>query len=85
MSLSASALRADIYKILDEVLETGKPVEVERRGRKLRIVAVEPRSRLDNLTPHPGAIVGDPEDLVHMDWSDEWRPYLGDSGDEDSS
>jgi ribosomal-protein-alanine N-acetyltransferase len=32
------------------------------------------RSKTGRLTPHPGTIVGDPEDLVHLDWSDEWRP-----------
>ncbi len=34
---------------------------------------VEPKSKLANLKPR-NLIVGDPEDLVHMEWSDEWRP-----------
>lgn len=74
--LSASELRADIYRILDGILRTGRPVEVERRGRLLRIVAVdrEPAGRLESLRPHPDAVVGDPEELVHLDWSGEWRP-----------
>lgn len=72
--LSVSALRADIYRIIDRVVRTGQPVEVTHKGRKVRIVPVGPRSRLDNLTPHPDDIVGDPEDLVHVDWSGEWRP-----------
>lgn len=81
MALTASKLRENVYRILDEVLETGVPVEIERRGRILRIVAVEPRGRLANLETRP-IIIGDPEDLVHIDWSSEWRPYLGDE-DED--
>jgi hypothetical protein len=74
--VSASELRADIYRILDGILRTGRPVEVERRGRLLRIVAVdrEPAGRLEGLRPHPDAVVGDPEDLVHLDWSGDWRP-----------
>lgn len=83
MALTASKLRQDIYRILDEVLESGVPVEIERRGRMLRIVAVEPRGRLANLKPNPDLIIGDPEDLVHIDWSSEWKPYLGDEDDED--
>lgn len=71
---TASGLRKDIYRILDQVLETGIPVEVERRGQKLRIVPVKRKSKLDRLTPHPDVIIGNPEDLVHMDWSHEWRP-----------
>lgn len=71
---STTALRADLYRILDGVLETGSPVEVERNGRRLRILPVEERGRLARLRPHAGAIPGDPEDLVHLDWTDEWRP-----------
>lgn len=73
MTLTVSQFRQDIYRILDRVLETGVPVEVERRGRRLRIVAVDPPGRLDRLVGRPDVIVGDPEDLVHLDWSGEWR------------
>jgi prevent-host-death family protein len=76
MKITASKLRENIYKVLDEILETGVPVEIERRGRKLRIMPADdrPRRKLDRLEPHPDAIVGDPEDLVHLDWSNEWKP-----------
>lgn len=76
MKMTASKLRENIYKVLDQVLETGAPVEIERRGRKLRIVPGDepPRNKLDRLEAHPRAIVGDPEDLVHLDWSGEWKP-----------
>jgi hypothetical protein len=78
MAISATTLRANVYKVLDEVLETGVPVEIERNGQRLRIVPMDgpraPRRRLDNLTPHPGAIVGDPQDLVEIDWSVYWNP-----------
>lgn len=73
MSISLTRLRTDLYKIVDQVVETGIPVEVERRGQKLRIVLVEHKSKLANLTPHPGTIIGDPESIVHMDWSGEWK------------
>lgn len=72
--MTASQLRRDIYNLLDEVLETGKPLEIERKGRKLQIVAEEPKRKLDNLRRREDFIVGDPEDLVHLDWSKEWRP-----------
>jgi prevent-host-death family protein len=76
MTITASKLRENVYKILDQVLETGAPIEIERRGRKLRIVPAEdvPRRKLERLHPHPNAIVGDPEQLVHLDWSTEWKP-----------
>lgn len=71
MPLTASKLRADIYRILDRVLETGVPVEIERKGRMLRIVADTAPSKLANLTRRP-YLATDPEDLVEMDWSETW-------------
>lgn len=72
--LTASRLRMDVYRVLDRVLETGVPAEVERRGRLLRIVPAETVERLKRLPSRPNFIKGDPEDLVHLDWSHEWRP-----------
>lgn len=71
--MTASKLRQDIYRLLDQVLETGVPLEIERKGRTLRIVADAPPSKLSNLKRRD-CIIGDPEDLVEMDWSDTWRP-----------
>jgi antitoxin (DNA-binding transcriptional repressor) of toxin-antitoxin stability system len=74
MVITASELRQNIYRLLDEVLETGVPLEIERKGKRLQIVPEQPRSKLDRLAPHPGSIVGDPDDLIHMDWSEYWSP-----------
>lgn len=74
MSITASKLRENVYRILDEVLATGVPVEIERNGRTLRIVADDGPARLDRLVRRPEAVVGDSDDLVHLDWSSDWRP-----------
>lgn len=71
--LTPSGLRANLYRILDRVLETGEPVEIRRRGRCLRIVPKGER-RLDLLKPHNGFLQADREALIHMDWSDQWHP-----------
>ena len=71
--LTPSRLRANLYRVLDRILETGAPVEILRKGRRLRIVP-ETGGKLDLLKPHPDFIKGDREELVHMDWSDQWRP-----------
>lgn len=73
MTIKASKLRENIYRILDQVLATGVPVEIERRGKILKIVCEEPPSKLARLAPRD-YLRGAPEDLVHLDWSDEWRP-----------
>lgn len=73
--VTPSQLRANIYKLVDAVLETGIPLQINRHGRKLLLVAAEPvPDRLAAISAVPGAIVGDPEGLVHIDWSSEWDP-----------
>ena len=75
MTVTASKLREDIYNILDSVLKTGEPVEIERKGRLLRIVAdAPPQSRIARIRSRPGLINGNPEDLAEIDWSADWNP-----------
>ena len=74
MTITVSALRQDLYRLLDRVLETGETLEIERKGRRLLVTPAQIPPKLDRLVPHPDCIVGDPEDLVHVDWSSEWRP-----------
>jgi len=75
VATSASTLRTNIYRLLDQVLETGRPLEIARKGGLLRIVAVDRPCRMDRLVKHD-CIKGDPESLVHMDWSGEWHSDL---------
>lgn len=75
MPLTPSRLRADIYKILDRVAETGIPVKIRCGGKLLKIVAAEAGApaRTSLLEVRPRVLVGDPERLVHVDWSKEWK------------
>ena len=75
MTLTATELRANLYQILDEVIETQKPIEIARKGAILKIVPEKKhaRGKLENLKPHPGTILGDPDSFVHIDWSSHWK------------
>lgn len=73
MTVTASALRKDIYHLLDEVVETGKALEVQRKNGTVKIVAEQSAPKMARLKKHD-CIKGDPEDLVHSDWSGEWQP-----------
>jgi len=75
MAITASQLRADVYRLLDQALETGQPIEIERHGALLRIVPPRPAGRFDRL-PRREITVGDPEALVDIDWTDAWNPDL---------
>ena len=74
MVLTASKLRSDIYRILDRVLETGQAIEVQRKGRRVRIVPVDLPTRLARLRTRDLLTDDDPDAIVHLDWSGEWRP-----------
>jgi hypothetical protein len=71
-TMTATELRKDIYRVLDDVLETGDPQEVTRGSRTLLIVpAGGRRRRLEDL-PRREASTCSPEELVETSW--DWRP-----------
>lgn len=72
MPISASKLQSDIYRILDEVVRTGIPVEIEHDGRILEIVDKDKPKKLERLVARP-FLNCDPEDIVHCDWLGEWK------------
>ena len=73
MAITASKLRSDVYRILDEVLRTGVPIQIERNGQILEIVAKDATKKLDRSIKRP-FINCPPEEIVHHDWSGEWKP-----------
>ncbi len=87
MAVSATQLRQNIYAILDEVLATGKPVEIERKGKVLRIVpgaASSAESGEDDLREFPRLarlknhhlVIGEPEDLASLEWNHDWTALV---------
>ena len=69
-------IQKDLLRLLDKVVKTGTPVEIERKGKRLLISPAEKHRNLDCLEKHPDFIFGNPDDLVHIDWSSEWKPQL---------
>lgn len=69
--ITPTELRANLYRLLDEVLATGVPLEIKKGDRKLRITPVEKVDKFQNLISRPKVIQGDPEDLVSVSWEDE--------------
>jgi hypothetical protein len=72
MKVTATALRQNIYGILDKALATGQTIEVERKGKTLKIVPPKVESRLAKLKDR-GLFIGDVDDTIHIDWMEEWR------------
>jgi prevent-host-death family protein len=72
MLVNASELRRNVYSLLDQVVVTGVPIEINRKGHKLLIVSEEKPDKLKNLKKRK-VINDDPQKLVHIDWSSEWK------------
>lgn len=70
-TVTPTELRSNIYNLLDEVLRTGIPIEINKGNRKLRIIPVEKTNKLQNLISRAEVIKGDPDDLVDISWEKE--------------
>ncbi|MDP9120832.1 MAG: type II toxin-antitoxin system Phd/YefM family antitoxin [Acidobacteriota bacterium] len=73
-AMTPTELRKDLYRILDEVLDTGVPQQVLRGERRLMIVpAGGSRLRLAQL-PRRQGLACTPEELIATSWEREWNP-----------
>lgn len=70
-TITVTELRGNIYNLLDEVLNTGIPIEINKGGRKLKIMPVGKANKLQNLVSRPNVIRGNPDDLVSISWEKE--------------
>ena len=71
MPIKATQLRQNLYQLLDSVLSSGLPLEIERNGKLLKIIPIDVKSKIDRLEKH-STMNGQPEDLLGLDWSSEW-------------
>jgi len=69
--VTLTELSNNIDRLLDEVLETGIPLEINKNGKLLKIVPIEKTDKLKNLTFKPDVIQGNPDDLVNISWEQE--------------
>jgi prevent-host-death family protein len=74
MTISATELRANLYRILDRVAKTGETVEIARGGKIIRIVLESPADKMNRLVKRDDYLQCDPDEIVHLDWSDQWKP-----------
>ena len=70
-SVTSSKLQNNLDQLLDEILNTGTPLEIECNGKRLRIIPVKTVDKLQKLIYRPEAIIGDPDELVQISWEQE--------------
>lgn len=75
MTITPSKLRDNLYNTLDEVIATGKSVDIARNGHILHIVVDKKTSRLSNITPKTITNSSD-EELINTNWQAEWKAFI---------
>ncbi len=70
-SVTPTQLRKNLYNLLDEVINTGVPLQINRGGKILQITPLEKVNKLDLLISRPDVINGNPDELVNITWEGE--------------
>ncbi len=70
-TITATELQNNMYQLLEEVLQTGTPIEVHTHGRKLLISPIAEQDKLKNLVSRPEVFLCPPEDLAELNWEGE--------------
>ena len=75
-TMTLTELRKNIYSVFNEVLNTGKTIEIHSKGKTVVLSPGKRGGKLERLrkAAPPRAIVGNPDDLIHLDWEKEWQP-----------
>jgi antitoxin (DNA-binding transcriptional repressor) of toxin-antitoxin stability system len=68
MKITASKLREDVYRILDEIIETGQEVEILRKGVVIRMVPAKKTSKISRLKKHDYSDEN-ADFFTHIDWT----------------
>ncbi len=70
--ITPSELRKNLYNLLDQVILTGKPIEI-KRGKKVLKISIEPsKSKLDNLKKSE-VLNFAPDEIINNHWEKEWK------------
>ncbi len=75
MTITPSKLRENLYNLLDQVLESGEPLDINRKGRILHIVPDKKVSKLESIKAKKITNASD-EELINSSWEGEWKPFI---------
>ncbi len=65
-TLSITTLRQNLYQVVDEIIATGDPVVIERKGSRVLLILEQKGSKFANLKKHQ-CVNGDLNELVDME------------------
>ena len=71
--VTPTQLRKDLYRILDDILESGEGIEVTRSGGSIVLLPQRGPGKLARLKRRD-TINGNPDDLDTLGWEGAWQP-----------
>ena len=71
MTTTTSTLRQNIYKLFDHVISTGEPIEIMRKGKKIKITLEHDLKPIDRLVLRPEVLNKNIDNYTNDDWMDE--------------
>ena len=70
--ITPTEFRKNLFGILRELEQTGRKIQiVTRTGNRFEVISHGKPSKFDKIPKKKNVINGDPNDLIHMDWSGE--------------
>lgn len=75
MTVTITELRKDVYRLFDRTLKSGKPLRVTCKGGTLLVVPPRLKPLAERLKKRPVFNCA-PEDIIHSDWSQAWKPFI---------
>jgi len=72
-AMKLTTLRRELFKVVDQVIDTGQSVELEREGHKLKIILDEKKDKFLNLVKRNNVILCSDDELLlsPAKWSGE--------------
>ena len=71
--MTPTQLRKDLYSILDQILESGEGIEIEREFGSVLLLPQRTAGKLERL-PRRQTILGDVDSLDEISWEGVWQP-----------
>ena len=75
MTVTVTQLRKNVYRLFERALESGEPLRVTCKGRVLLVVPPQVKPLAQRFKKR-AVLSCPPGEIVHMDWSKEWKPFI---------
>lgn len=72
MQVNLTQLRSHLYEWIDQLIATGEDIKIKRKGVTVRITLDSKNTAEKKIVQRKKVYAGRADDLVHIDWSNEW-------------